>query len=45
MAGLAEITPVGILVTDPELRASPTGAAVASFTVTANNGYDPGTGE
>jgi single-strand DNA-binding protein len=46
MAGLAEITLVGILVTDPELRVSPTGAAVASFTVAAHDGrYDPGTGE
>lgn len=45
MAGLAEITLVGMLVTDPELRLTPTGA-VASFTVAANGGrYDPATGE
>ncbi len=46
MTGLAEITLVGMLVTDPELSVSPTGAAVARFTVAANNGhYDPGTGK
>lgn len=46
MAGLAEITLVGILVADPELHVSPTGSAVTHFTVAANDGrYDPGTGE
>lgn len=46
MAGLAEITLVGILVADPELRVSPAGTAVANFTVAANDDrYDPGTGE
>ena len=45
MAGLAEVTLVGILVTDPELRLTPTGVAVATFTVAANDGrYDPDTG-
>ncbi len=40
------ITLVGILVADPELRISPTGVAVASFTVVANDGrYDPDTGK
>jgi single-strand DNA-binding protein len=42
---LAEITLVGILVTDPELRVSHTGATIASFTVAANDcRYDPGAG-
>lgn len=46
MAGLAEITLVGILVTNPELRTTPTGDAVATFTVAANDDrYDPATGE
>ncbi|MGH3853426.1 MAG: single-stranded DNA-binding protein [Pseudonocardiaceae bacterium] len=45
MAGLAEVTLVGILVTDPELSTTPTGVAVATFTVAANDGrYDPETG-
>ncbi len=42
MAGLAEITLVGILVTDPELRFTSTGIAVATFTVAANDRrHDP----
>jgi single-strand DNA-binding protein len=46
MTGLAEITLVGILVADPELRIAPTGTAVANFTVAANDlRYDPDTGE
>lgn len=46
MVGLPEITLVGILVADPELRVTPTGAAVADFTVAANDlCYDPDTGE
>lgn len=46
MAGLAEVTLVGILVTDPELHLAPTGPAVATFTVAANDGrYDPDTGQ
>jgi single-strand DNA-binding protein len=46
MTGLAEITLVGILVADPELRFAPTGAAVANFTVAANNRcYGPDTGK
>ena len=45
MVGLPEITLVGILVTDPELRITPTGAAVATFTVAAHDRrYDPATG-
>ncbi len=32
MVGLPEITLVGILVDDPELRVTPLGAAVANFT-------------
>jgi Single-strand binding protein family len=46
MTGLAEITLVGMLVTDPELSVSPAGAAVARFTVAATDGhYDPVTGK
>jgi single-strand DNA-binding protein len=46
MAGSAEVTLVGILVADPDLRVTPTGAAVATFTVAANDGrYDPDTGQ
>jgi len=46
MAGLAEVTVVGILVTDPKLGITPTGVAVATFTVAANDGrYDPETGQ
>jgi single-strand DNA-binding protein len=46
MAGLPEITLAGTLVADPELRYTPTGAAVANFTVAANDRrYDPTTGE
>ena len=45
MVGLPEITLVGIRVTDPELRITPTGAAVATFTVAAHDRrYDPTTG-
>jgi single-strand DNA-binding protein len=45
MVGLPEITLVGILVTDPELRITPTGAVVATFTVAAHDRrYDPTTG-
>jgi single-strand DNA-binding protein len=46
MAGLAEVTLVGILVADPELCVTPTGAVVTSLTVAANDGrYDPDTGK
>ncbi|MDQ3763180.1 MAG: single-stranded DNA-binding protein [Actinomycetota bacterium] len=46
MAGLVEITLAGMLVTDPELSVSPTGAAVARFTVVADDSrYDPVTGQ
>lgn len=46
MAGLAEVTLVGILVTDPELSITPTGVTVATFTVAASDGrYDPETGQ
>lgn len=44
MAGLPEITLAGTLTTDPELRFTPTGAAVANFTVATNDRrYDPTT--
>lgn len=46
MAGLAEVTLVGILVADPELHIGSTGDAVATFTVAANDGhYDLTSGE
>lgn len=46
MAGLPEITIAGTLVADPELRFTPTGAAVTNFTVAANDRrYDEDTGE
>lgn len=46
MAGLPEITIAGTLVADPELRYTPTGGVVASFTVAANDRrYDNTTGE
>ncbi|MGH3850542.1 MAG: single-stranded DNA-binding protein [Pseudonocardiaceae bacterium] len=46
MAGLPEVTIAGTLVADPELRFTPTGAAVANFTVAANDRrYDKTTGE
>jgi single-strand DNA-binding protein len=46
MAGLAEVTLVGILVTNPELHLAPTGTAVTTFTVAANDGrYHPDTGQ
>lgn len=46
MTGLPEITIAGTLVKDPELRYTATGAAVASFTVAANDRrYDKDTGE
>jgi single-strand DNA-binding protein len=46
MVGLPEITLVGILVTDPELGITPTGATVATFTVAVNGRcYDPDTGQ
>src|SRR5947209_1353794 len=46
MAGLPEITLAGTLVADPELRFTPNGAAVANFTVAANDRrYDPATGQ
>ncbi|MGH3813263.1 MAG: single-stranded DNA-binding protein [Pseudonocardiaceae bacterium] len=46
MAGLPEITIAGTLVADPELRFTPTGTAVANFTVAANDRrYDPATGQ
>jgi single-strand DNA-binding protein len=46
MSGLPEITLAGTLVADPELRFTPTGAAVANFTVAANDRrYDPTTQE
>lgn len=37
MTGLPEITIAGTLVADPELRFTPTGAAVTNFTVAAND--------
>lgn len=37
MAGLPEITVVGILVTDPELRVTPTDGTVTTFTIAAND--------
>ncbi|HEV7453585.1 MAG TPA: single-stranded DNA-binding protein [Pseudonocardiaceae bacterium] len=46
MVGLPEITLVGVLVADPELGISLTGAAVATFTVAVNGRcYDPDTGQ
>lgn len=46
MTGLPDITIAGTLVADPELRFTPTGTAVASFTVAANDRrYDPATQE
>ena len=46
MTGLPEITLAGTLVADPELRFTPTGAAVANFTVAANDRrWDPTTGK
>jgi single-strand DNA-binding protein len=46
MVGLPEITLVGILVADPELGITPTGATVATFTVAVNGRcYDPDTGQ
>ena len=46
MAGLPEITLVGVLVADPELCVTPTGAVVTNFTVMANDRYiDPATGK
>jgi single-strand DNA-binding protein len=46
MAGLPEITIVGTLVADPEIRFTPTGAAVANFTIAANDRrYDKTSGE
>jgi len=46
MAGLPEITIAGTLVADPELRFTATGAAVANFTVAANDRrYDQTRGE
>jgi single-strand DNA-binding protein len=46
MAGLPEITIAGTLVADPELRFTPTGTALATFTVAANDRrYDKTTGE
>src|SRR3712207_6060826 len=45
MAGLPEITVAGTLVADPELRFLPSGVALASFTVAANDRrYDTTTG-
>lgn len=37
MAGLPVVTVVGTLVADPELRFTPSGAAVANFTIAANS--------
>lgn len=46
MAGLAEITLVGILIADPKLRSTAAGDAVATFTVAATDSrYHPSTGE
>jgi single-strand DNA-binding protein len=46
MAGLPEITLVGVLVADPVLCVTPTGAVVTNFTVAANDrGVDPATGK
>lgn len=36
MTGLPEITVAGTLTADPDLRYTPSGAAVANFTVAAN---------
>jgi len=46
MTGLPEITIAGTLVADPDLRFTPTGAALATFTVAANDRrHDKTTGE
>lgn len=46
MAGLPEITLVGVLVADPELCVTPTGAVVTNFTVAAaDREVDPSTGK
>ena len=46
MAGLPEVTIAGTLTADPELRFTPTGAAVANFTVAANDRrYNKTTGQ
>jgi len=45
MPGLPEVTIAGTLTADPELRYTPTGAAVANFTLAANERrYDKTTG-
>ena len=45
MAGLPEITVAGTLTADPELKYTPSGVAVANFTVAANDRrYDKTTG-
>jgi single-strand DNA-binding protein len=46
MSGLPEVTVAGTLTADPELRFTPSGAAVANFTVAANDRrYDQQTGK
>jgi single-strand DNA-binding protein len=46
MTGLPEITLAGILVADPELCVTPTGAVVTNFTVVTNDrSIDPVTGK
>ncbi|MQA62363.1 MAG: single-stranded DNA-binding protein [Actinophytocola sp.] len=46
MTGLPDITVTGTVVADPELKFTPTGTAVANFTVAANDRrYDKNTGQ
>jgi len=46
MPGLPEVTIAGTLTTDPELRYTPTGAAVTNFTIAANDRrYNTQTGQ
>ena len=46
MAGLPDITLAGTLVADPEIHFTPTGAAVANFTVATNDRrYNKNTGD
>jgi single-strand DNA-binding protein len=46
MTGLPEVTVVGVLIADPELCVTPTGAVVTNFTVMANDRQiDPTTGK
>lgn len=46
MVGLPEITLAGVLVADPELCVTPSGAVVTNFTVvTTDRGVDPASGK